>query len=156
MKARDAEAILHIAWPSFVEIGGATFLRGEAPCDAPNLDRFSDLTAAEAFCNHVHVLDKVVHDAGLDGSDPARGYYDAEHPIFLAACEIGRIIAQSWQAKLARDFPGRRFRVYFCADDNPVVRFHAVRENEAPWLDERDWAQAVAAGRLLVLDTPGS
>jgi hypothetical protein len=154
--AKDAEAILHVAWPSFVEVGGGTFLCEAAPGDASSVGRAYDLTATEALCNHVHVLDLVEHGAGLDGSDPGRGYYDAQHPDFLAACEAGRIIAQSWQAKLARDFPGRRFRVYFCADDNPVVRFHAVREKEAPWLDERDWAQAVAAGRVLVLETPGS
>ncbi|WP_088253149.1 hypothetical protein [Fimbriiglobus ruber] len=102
------------------------------------------------------MLDLVEHDAGLDSSDPVRGYYNAAHSDFLAASEAGKIIAQCWQAKLARDFPGRRFRVYFCADDNPIVRFHAVRDKEGPWLDERDWAQAVAAGRVLVLETPCS
>ena len=156
MTASDAETILRVAWPSFVEVGGGTFLREAAPSDAASLGRFYDLTAAEAFCNHVHVLDLVEHGAGLDGSDPERGYYDATHPDFLAASEAGKIIAQSWQAKLARDFPGRRFRVYFCADDNPVVRFHTVRDNEAPWLDERDWAQAVTAGRVLVLEATSS
>jgi hypothetical protein len=146
--------ILRIAWPSFVEVGGGIFLCETAPSDAAALGRYSDFTEAEAFCNHIHVLDLVEHGAGLDGSDPERGYYDAAHPDFLAASEAGKIIAQSWQAKLARDFPGRRFRVYFCADDNPVVRFHAVRDNEVPWLDERDWVQAVAAGRVLVLEVP--
>jgi hypothetical protein len=136
-----------------VEVGGGVFLR---EVDPAGLSCFGDLTAAEAFCNHVHVLDLVEHGAGLDGSDPGRGYYDAAHPDFLAAFEASKLIAQCWQAKLARDFPGRRFRVYVCADDNPVVRFHTVRDNEAPWLDERDWAQAVAAGRVLVLEVPGS
>ncbi|QJX01209.1 hypothetical protein [Frigoriglobus tundricola] len=153
MKARNAVAILRVAWPSFVEVGGGVFLH---EVDPAGLGCFGDLTAAEAFCNHVHVLDFVEHGAGLDGSDPGRGYYDAAHPDFLAAFEAGTLIAQSWQAKLARDFPGRRFRVYFCADDNPVVRFHTVRDNETPWLDERDWAQAVAAGRVIVLEVPSS
>jgi len=156
MNPRDAEAILQVAWPSFVEIGGGIFLRGSIPSDSVSLDQFFDLTAAEAFLNHVHVLDLVEHDAGLDGADPERGFYNVVHPDFLAACAVGKIIAQSWQAKLARDFPRRRFRVYFCADDNPIVRFHTARENEAPWLDERDWAPAVAAGRVLVLETLGS
>jgi hypothetical protein len=155
VRARDAAAILRVAWPAFVEVGGGTFLRDAAPGDAAGPGRFPDLTAAEAFCNHVHILDLVEHGAGLDGSDPGRGYYDAAHPDFLAACESGRIIARCWQAKLTRDFPGRRFRVYFCADDSPVVRFHAARDNEPPWLDERDWAEAVSAGRVLVLETPG-
>ena len=100
MNARDAEAILRVAWPSFVEIGGGTFLREAAPSDAAGPGRFHDLTEAEAFCNHVHVLDLVEHGARLDGSNPERGYYDAAHPDFLAACEAGRIIAESWMAKL--------------------------------------------------------
>jgi hypothetical protein len=153
VKAKDAEEILRVAWPSFVEVGGGIFLH---EVDPAGLGGFENLTEAEAFCNHVHVLHLMEHGAGLDGSDAGRGYYDATHPDFLAALEAGKIIARCWQAKLARDFPGRRFRVYCCADDNPIVRFHAVRDNEEPWLDERDWVQAVAAGRVLVLESSSS
>ena len=49
--------------------------------------------------------------------------------IFVGACELGKQIARMWAVKLKADFPLDRFRVYYTQNDNPIVRFHKVRDN---------------------------
>jgi len=56
--------------------------------------------------------------------------YDVNHPDFADACELGKQMARMWAMKLKADFPRDRFRVYYTQYDNPIVRFHKVRENE--------------------------
>jgi hypothetical protein len=56
-----------------------------------------------------------------------------------------------WFAKLQRDFPGQRFRVYLNVDDEPVVRFHRVYHDEPVWLDAL--AKRHSAAGALILDT---
>ena len=104
-------------------------------------DIFPSLSEAEFNHNHTHVLDLFDHRAGLE-DEP---FYDSRHPDFQAACEFGRLMAASWAAKLAEDFPGRRFRVYFTRDSDPIVRFHQVREREPAYLDPRDWPEDAVA-----------
>ena len=153
MHVTDALKLARLMWPPIVRVGEVYLLADAVPPGGVNASDFPDLTAVEAFYNHVHVLDHVEHGAALNGDDPSRGFWDHAHADFAAACELGVHMAQAWRTKLSTDFPRERFRVYFTADDNPVVRFHLVRAGEPAWLDERDWAQAVAAGRVLVLDT---
>ena len=136
-----------------VQLDGLYLLASEIPKSGVDLEQFQDRTAAEAFYNHIHILDCFDHDADLDGSDPDRGFSDKHHPDFIAACELGRLVASVWRAKLVSDFPNQPFRVYYTADDNPVVRFHLVRPDEVPWLEESTWATEVAAGRVVVLST---
>jgi hypothetical protein len=131
---------LHL-WPDFVEREGSVFLATVAPSSLPDgLDR----TGGEAFANHVHVLD-------LFG--PGCNLVREGHPDFRVACEIGKVMAQTWFAKLTRDFPQYRFRVYYTEKDNPIVRFHRVRETEAIWLDEADWQDSLNKGEVIVLDS---
>jgi len=145
---------MHLCWPRFVERDNAVLLASEVPAEGPLWSQFPDITSAEAFYNHLHVLDAFDHGAGLDGSDPAEGFWDSQHPDFVAACALGKVIAEMWHAKLNAEYPERQFRVYFTADDNPVVRFHCVRAQEPAWLDEECWKEAVAAGRIVILETP--
>jgi hypothetical protein len=38
--------------------------------------------------------------------------------------------------KLKIDFPAARFRIYYTQYDNPIVRFHKVRDGEAFWISD--------------------
>ncbi len=146
-----SELLQGLFWPGFVELGDCVFLPWSCPSSpAPQPPQLPDRTAVEAFHNHVHILDHFRHSVPFSDD---RGW-DATHPQFIAACRLGRAIAEMWIAKLARLFPERRFRVYFTCGDDPIVRFHAVRADEAAWLDAADFAQAVAKGEVLVLETP--
>jgi hypothetical protein len=92
-------------WPDFVEHEGCVFFAGfsaesyrgfVAQCDG-------DRRRVEAVMNHRHVF---AHFSHADGSATA------EQVVYL-----GRVLKDIWQAKLARDFPGRRFVVRF--DEGP-------------------------------------
>jgi hypothetical protein len=143
-----ARQVAEYLWPDFVERDGCVFLATKTPASLPdNPTSFPcglDRTGVEALANHIHVLDLFGHECNL---------VQEGHPDFRAACEIGKVMAQTWFARLSRDFPHYRFRVYYTEKDNPIVRFHRVRENEAVWLDEADWLQAVEQGEVIVLDS---
>jgi hypothetical protein len=62
--------------------------------------------------------------------------YNVDHPDFASACELGKRIAWLWALKLRMDFPSDRFRVYYTQYDNPIVRFHKVRDGESHWLSD--------------------
>jgi hypothetical protein len=153
MRMTKVKALLPLFWPDFAEHEGGLFLASTLPQPRLSLDAYSDLTAAEAFHNHVHIPDEFDHDASLDGTNPEGAYWDNTHPDFLAACEIGRRMAVMWHAKLRLEHPNRRTRVYFTSDDNPVVRFHCVRPGESVWLDDAGWLLKIAAGRVVVFDS---
>ena len=91
-------------------------------------------TGWESFVNHTHVFDEFANDATMLGSEEVT--YDEHHPDFLSACELGQRIAKLWALKLKMDFPNARFRVYYTQYDNPIVRFHRVRDGEEPWLSD--------------------
>ena len=154
MQPLDEKTLLNLFWPPVVQLDKLYLLASEIPKTGIDLTQFHDLTAAEAFYNHIHILDCFQHDADFDGSDAERGFFDKHHPDFMAACELGRLVASVWRAKLMSDFPNQQFRVYYTADDNPAVRFHLVRPEESSWLDESTWPTEVAAGRVVVLSTP--
>ena len=100
----EAAALLPLCWPEFVERDGGIFLARKLPSPL-GISIHPDLTAAECACNHIHILDHFDHRASLDGSDADRGYWDAAHPDFLAACEIGGKMAAMWHAKLMHEWP---------------------------------------------------
>jgi hypothetical protein len=142
---------------SFVERDGANILATDPDCALRNRPSFDTLSDLEAGCTHVHVLDHFENEAELpeptvteDGCDL---YYDAEHPDFRAACDIGVGMVHTWAAHLKSLFPGYQFRVYYTELDNPIVRCHRVRESEAPWLSDDDVRAHGPSGRALVLDT---
>lgn len=100
-------------------------------------------TETECFINHTHLLDKFRNGATSERRDAVshdfevvEEAYDVNHPDFVGACELGKQIARMWATKLKSDFPLDRFRVYYTQYDNPIVRFHKVRENETVWLDD--------------------
>jgi hypothetical protein len=122
---RSALQVAELLWPRFELRDGAVVLadaRGARPSS------FASRTEAGILRNPVHVLDTVRHRAGLR-REP---FWNAARPDFAGAVALGLLLAEAWAAKLERDFPRRRFRVYFTRDDDPVVRFHQVRRGE-PW-----------------------
>ena len=89
--------------------------------------------------NHTHILDEFANAAEtfIDVEEGVKDVvYNESHPDFIAACELGRGVAKSWALKLKIDFPQDRFRVYYTQYDNPIVRFHKVRDGEAHWLSD--------------------
>ena len=78
-------------WPEFAERGGRVYLSDPGVPDA-------DLPS-EALANHRHVADLFL----TDGGTPEQLRY------------VGMLLRDMWTAKLARDFPGRRFVVDFPA-----------------------------------------
>ena len=114
-----------------------------------------DLTGLEASENHTHIVDIVAAPGALRSraSGGKEDFYNRQHPDFLTACEFGKKLAEMWFAKLRQDFPKYRFRVYYTEEDNPIVRFHRVREGEPFWLDEAANAEDVAIGKVIVHDT---
>jgi hypothetical protein len=150
-----AAHLLRFLWPEFTEIRGMYFLKSFAPTSArvgELLKEFNgNRTEVEAFCNHHHMADIFQHRFGLE--KPTQDvFWDDSHPDFRRACEVARAMAQMWYHKLKTEFPSRRFRVYYTQQDNPIVRFHMVRPEEAVWTRESDNSDAIA-GEILIYDT---
>ena len=143
--------LLNIVWPEFIELNGAIVRNdGSQVTGAEGLDK----TGFEALASHQHILDLFLHQAGREGDEgEAKGFWIPTHPDFIAACEFGKKLAQVWFAKLQQDFPHYRFRVYYTQDDEPIVRFHRVRDDEPAWLSEEDWEPDIADGKVIVLDS---
>jgi hypothetical protein len=142
--------LLNIVWPEFVEVNGAIVRKdGPQAFGAEDLDA----TGRDAFASHQHILDLFHHRAGSEGADDADGFYNPTHPDFIAACEFGKKLAEVWFTKLQKDFPHYRFRVYYTEDDDPIVRFHRVRDGEPVWLSEEDWERDIAAGKVIVFES---
>ena len=150
-------AVAELLSPDFVVREGVLCLAGDADCAQRSQSAYGTVTAVEASCTHVHVLDHFEHGAGLD--TPAQGpdgldlFYDFGHPDFRAACEIGLAMVYAWAGTLTRSFAGSHFRIYYSERDNPVVRCHRVRPGEDPWLPDEEVANWGGSGRVVVLDT---
>jgi hypothetical protein len=56
-------------------------------------------------------------------------------------------------AKLCDDFPDYRFRVYVTRLDDPIIRFHRVREHEPVWITDEKAAARVARGDIVIFDS---
>lgn len=142
-----------IFWPAFVELGGCVLLAREVP-DPATFRRRESRTGTESFVNHVHLTDLFDHD--IPAADhPEHGYwvYDEAHPDFGRAWELGSRLAETWAAKLRHEYPHRRFRLYLTRRDTPVLRFHQLRPDEAPWASADEITAATASGDMLVIDT---
>lgn len=140
-----ANSIAKVLWPEFVVVDDHVFFRWAAP-EKVDLARWHDRTEVEATLNHTHVLDLFAHRASLD----AEPWWNQSHPDFKAACEFGLAWAEAISAKLAKDFPERRFRVYYTEQDNPVVRFHQEHAGEEPWLSPEGNQEELASGALVI------
>jgi len=134
IRITTAASLLRILWPAFELRDGGVFLEGT---HTGQLGDFATLTEAEAFYNYTHMTDafvhrmRYVHDESLDGERP-----DPDDPEHVLSWEVVRQIGMMWLQKLRLDFPHDRFRVYVTRYDEPIVRFHKVREHEPFWLDD--------------------
>jgi hypothetical protein len=148
---QTAARLASLFLPCFEERYGCVFLAGHS---ADPVALGTDFTGAEEFANHVHVLDLLTHAADVDGDQRSDGcWYDPTSADFLAACTLGKVLARSWFLKLRADYPQYRFRVYYTEQDNPIVRFHRVRDGEPFWLSEADWLESIAKGEVVIFDT---
>lgn len=129
-----ASAVVELLWPAFVEEDGAVFLRSGRLAAARPLSEFPGLLDAECFVNHVHVLDGFEHHANLD-EEP---FWNPNHEDFKRAVAVAAIVAETWAARLARDFPEESFAVFATRDDNPIVRFHKIRTDAALYLQPEE------------------
>ena len=155
IQLRTAVELSEWFWPEFQEIDGAVYLRREVPKGGIDRVDLKTRTEAESFYNHVHVLDLFRHRIPSH-EDPEYGFtvLDTTHPDFTRAMELGYRLAEMWLAKLAQDFPDRRFRVYWTRLDSPIVRFHEVRADEPAWFTDEQAAKDVAAGDMRIYRTP--
>jgi hypothetical protein len=147
----QGEAFAGLIWSDFVEEGGAIFLRSGRLAIAASLQSLGDLVAAESFVNHMHVLDQFDHNAGLN-EEP---FWNATHPDFKSAIRLANVIAEAWAARLAAKFPDRDFAVYATRDDDPVVRFHAIRFDLPLWLSPDGIDEMGAGAALLIIVRKG-
>jgi hypothetical protein len=142
VSVRTGIQLLRLFWPDFIELNGCIFAAFQ--CGGGPIQELKEgKTETESFINHTHLLDEFRNRAtsehrAADSKDfeVVEDVYDASHPDFVGACELGKQIAHMWAMKLKADFPLDRFRVYYTQYDNPIVRFHKVRENEPVWLDD--------------------
>ena len=137
-----ASQILQVFWPDFVEVDGCFYARFQY-AGGPVKQLSDGKTETECFINHTHIFDEFRNEATREEIENVseelevvEEFYDTSHPDFITACEIGREMARMWALKLKLDFPQHRFRVYYTQYDNPIVRFHMVRMDEALWLTD--------------------
>ena len=147
-----ASAVGDFLWPEFVEEGGAVFLRSGRLAATCPLSEFPDLLDAECFVNHVHVLDEFEHQADLN-EEP---FWNADHEDFKKAIALAGVAAETWAARLARDFPERSFAVFATRDDNPIVRFHSIRTDAAFYLHPDEIERLADGSALMILVELGS
>lgn len=148
MKMASVQAAADFAdlfWPEFVEINGCVFLKRERV--SKKVDT-SYPVETESASSHTHIFDFVHHKAGLR-REP---FYDAKHPDFKKAYQIGRIMCLLWALKLKRDFPSDHFRVYLHGFD-PIVRFHKIRKGVPNWIEAKDHQRSIESGKVMIVDT---
>jgi hypothetical protein len=93
-----------ILWPEFVEHDECVFMTEHF--SEKNYQDFmrqtgQDKTAVETVMNHVHILD-LFNDM-----------YSEPKPTRELILYVGRLIKETWLAKLKRDFPNRKVTVSF-------------------------------------------
>lgn len=161
LSVRTGAQLLKLFWPDFVEINGC-ILAGFQCGGGPIQELKEGKTETESFINHTHVLDEFRNKATSERReevsedlDVVEETYDVNHPDFADACELGKQMARMWAMKLKADFPRDRFRVYYTQYDNPIVRFHKVRENEPQWLSDQQLQSATdrSFGGAVIYDT---
>ena len=150
----SAVELSKIFWPDFIEIDGSVFLVSGKPETVKAPDGFFDRTSVEAASSHTHIADLFAHQADRHPKDENdHNFFNNDHPDFQLLCKMGKILAEIWYQKLRLDFPQYDFRVYYTQEDNPIVRFHRVRMNEANWLDEEQYENDIRQGKIIVYDT---
>jgi hypothetical protein len=148
LRVTTARRVADIFWPQFVERNGMIFLpttHASMWTAQPGLT----LTEHERLQGHSHIREffrwdvPTVYDAALEADRP-----DPNAPEHATAWELAQRIGAMWLAKLTRDFPNYRFRVYVSRLDDPIVHFHRVRDREPVWIPDVD-----ANDNLVILDS---
>jgi hypothetical protein len=116
----QAIAYAALLWPAFVEYDGCVLLADRL--DPANFRDWmgstkGDRRAVEAVLNHTHIADLFCPG----GVEPTR-----EQVVHL-----GRALRDMWAAKLALDFPGRRFAVTFPEDGCDALVDYQVTFHQA-------------------------
>jgi hypothetical protein len=160
LSVQSAEKVLRFLWPDFARQHGCIFLARYSGSNPPPVN--DTATGWESFVNHTHIFDEFRSDAAKsvvkaisEELNLEEVIYDETHPDFIAACELGRAAARLWALKLKHDFPQERFRVYYTEYDNPIVRFHKVRDDEPVWLSDDGLREATDSSFLnsVIYDT---
>ncbi len=151
---QTAVSLMDTFWPDFKEIDDMVFLSSVQVTNPSSwLGDQWDHVAIEEHVNHTHMIDLFSHHAGRTPTPENDLYYDFEHPDFDLLCLVGKRIARLWYLKLKQDFPQYRFRVYYTQYDNPIVRFHRVREGEPNYMDEKDREEDIKKEWVIIYDT---
>jgi hypothetical protein len=153
LRISTARKLADIFWPLFSERDGAilpAWVAAASPPRGPD----GTLTEHELFQSHTHIRDLFRwdvpnrYDPRLDLQRP-----DVDSPQHAEAWELAKRIGQMWFAKLCDDFPGYQFRVYVTRLDDPIIRFHRVRENEPVWITDEKAGAAIARGDIVIFDS---
>ncbi len=149
MTPRQVEGLVELVWPAFVELQGCIFAAPLAPPSsrsrhASPLWGAPDRTGAEAFHNHLHLLDLFPTPSPA----PRRAA-----SLRRSGFALGSLLGQAWAGKLTSEFPSDRFRVYLTNHEQPILRLHRVYPGEPVWLNEHDWAADIKRQRVIVWDT---
>jgi hypothetical protein len=144
VKFKTALKISNLYWPNFVEQGGAIFLESalENSYGIPE-----DPMEAECFVNSIHLLDIFKNDASLD-NEP---YWNFKHPDFISAFELCLKLAEMWASKLSNDFPNSQFVIICTKYDNPMIRFHKLREDGKLYFNPSDWIAEIKNGSVKII-----
>lgn len=151
IRVTTAHQLSSLFWPSFELRDGVILLTGTP---TPELSRFDTLSEAEAFYSHTHVFDcfrhaiPSVHNPEWDTESP-----NPTHAEFALAWDLAKRMGHMWLSKLVHDFPQARFRVYVTKLDEPIVRYHRVRENEADWYRDDSAGTQIACGEVVIYDS---
>ena len=126
---QNAAEVSAFLWPEFIRAGECVLLGWVSDAGMPASG--FDCSGWEAFQNHTHIKDEFLVGRNKDHS--LKSVEDRATDL-RASCKLGRLAAKLWCLKLREDFAGERFRVYYTEDDEPIVRFHKVRDGEAHWI----------------------
>lgn len=145
VKFNTALKISNLYWPEFVEQDGAVFLKSalENSYGIPD-----EPMAAECFVNSVHLLDIFKNDASVD-DEP---YWDSNHTDFISAFELSLKISEMWACKLSKDYPNYKFVIICTKYDNPMIKFHKLREDGKLYFNPIDWASEIKEGSVKIIN----
>lgn len=121
----NLQSISKILNPHFVAVHDCVIIDidNEIKIEKINFDRilsmFQDRTGYEASCNEMRLND----------------YIDL--PNETAALKTAEIIMQVWENKLLLEYPQCSFCMILSIHEGyATLRFHQIRDNEQPWLDD--------------------
>ncbi|AJS59005.1 hypothetical protein UB51_11590 [Paenibacillus sp. IHBB 10380] len=124
-KYHDQSELIDVFWPKFVEVEECILIQKNSEKNTEIkfdhiIKQFGDRTGFEASESHVHMIDisKTFRKFPLEG------------------LRFAKKLMEMWATKLKLDFPHYRFNVILTFhDDDTIVRFHRLRDEETLWLN---------------------